>query len=116
MTQNPPDLTRICGSVAERSSRILADFANKQAESLSSAVRDEMGISRAFMELYARMATDPALLASTSASMWADYLRLWQATWLKMFGLQPPPVAVPAKGHPRSKDHHWVSTFAFDTI
>jgi polyhydroxyalkanoate synthase len=116
MTQNPPDLTRICGSVAERSSRILADFANKQAESLSSAVRDEMGISRAFMDLYARMATDPALLANTSVSMWADYMRLWQATWLRMFGLQPPPVAVPAKGDARFKDDDWSSNFLFDHI
>jgi len=116
MTQNPPDLTRICGSVAERSSRILADFANKQAESLSLAVRDEMGISRAFMDLYARMATDPALLANTSVSMWADYVRLWQTTWLKMFGLQPPPVAVPAQGDARFKDDDWSSNFLFDHI
>ena len=43
MTQNPPELTTICGSVAQRSSRLLADFAQKQAASLSSAVRDEIG-------------------------------------------------------------------------
>jgi polyhydroxyalkanoate synthase subunit PhaC len=116
MTQNPPELTTICGSVAERSSRILADFANKQAEGLSSAVRDEMGITRAFMDLYARMATDPALLANTSMSMWTDYMRLWQSTWLKAFGLQPPPVAEPAKGDSRFKDDDWSSNFVFDHI
>ena len=31
---------------------------------MSSAVRDEMGIAKAFMDLYARMAADPAMLAS----------------------------------------------------
>jgi len=116
MTQNPPELTRICGSVAERSSRILADFTQKQAERLSSAMRDEMGIARAFMDLYARMATDPALLANTSMNMWADYLRLWQSTWLKMFGLQPPAVAEPAKGDARFKDEDWSSNFVFDHV
>src|SRR5262245_16546622 len=116
MTQNPPELTMICGSVAERSSRILADFASKQAEGLSSAVRDEMGITRAFMDLYARMATNPALLANTSMSMWTDYMRLWQSTWLKAFGLQPPPVAEPAKGDARFKDDDWSSNFVFDHI
>src|SRR5262245_16312864 len=116
MTQNPPELTLICGNVAERSSRILADFSQKQAESLSSAMRDEMGISRAFMDLYARMATDPALLANTSVSMWADYMRLWQTTWLRMFGLKPPPVAEPAKGDGRFKDDDWSSNFVFDHI
>ena len=116
MTQNPPELTLICGNVAERSSRILADFTQKQAQSLSSAMRDEMGISRAFMDLYARMATDPALLANTSVSMWADYMRLWQTTWLRMFGLRPPPVAQPAKGDGRFRDDDWSSNFVFDHI
>ena len=32
-------------------------------QSMSSAVRDEMGIAKAFMDLYARMAADPAMLA-----------------------------------------------------
>jgi polyhydroxyalkanoate synthase subunit PhaC len=116
MTQNPPALPQICQSVAERSSRILAEFAQKQAESLSSAVRDEMGIARAFMDLYARMAADPALLASTSMSMWSDYMRLWQSTWMKMLGLRAPPVAEPAKGDGRFKDEDWSSNFVFDHI
>src|SRR6476661_8298352 len=116
MTQNPPELTTICGSVAQRSSRLLADFAQKQAASLSSAVRDEMGIARAFMDLYARMAADPAILANSSMSMWADYMRLWQSTWLKMLGLQAPPVAEPAAGDARFKDEDWSANFVFDHI
>ena len=116
MTQNPPELPQICQSVAERSSRILSEFAQKQAASLSSAVRDEMGIARAFMDLYARMASDPALLANESMSMWADYARLWQSTWMKMLGLQAPPVAEPAKGDARFKDEDWSSNFLFDHI
>src|SRR3954451_20767558 len=116
MTQNPPELTKICGSVALRSSRLLADFVQKEAASLSSAVRDEMGIARAFMDLYARMAADPALLANTSMSMWADYMRLWQSTWLKMLGLQAPPVAEPAEGDARFKDEDWSMNFVFDHI
>jgi polyhydroxyalkanoate synthase subunit PhaC len=116
MTQNPPELPLICRSVAERSSRMLADFTHKQAENLSSAVRDEMGIARAFMDLYTRMAADPALLANTSMSMWAEYMRLWQATWMKMLGLEAAPVAVPAKGDARFKDDDWSSNFLFDHI
>jgi polyhydroxyalkanoate synthase len=116
MTQNPPELTKICGSVAERSSKILADFTQKQAESLSSAMRDEMGIARAFMDLYTRMAADPLLLANASMNMWADYTRLWQSTWMKMFGMQAPPVAEPATGDARFKDEDWSSNFVFDHI
>jgi polyhydroxyalkanoate synthase subunit PhaC len=116
MTQNPPELPQICQSVAQRSSKILADFAQKQAQSLSSAVRDEMGIARAFMDLYARLAADPLLLANMSMSLWGDYMRLWQSTWMKMLGLQAPPVAEPAKGDSRFKDEDWSSNFLFDHI
>ena len=116
MSQNPPDLPQICHNVAERSSRLLADFAQRQAESLSAAVRDEMGIARAFMDLYARMAADPALLATTSMSMWADYMQLWQSTWLRMLGMPAPAVAEPAKGDARFKDEDWSSNFVFDHI
>jgi polyhydroxyalkanoate synthase len=116
MTQNPPELPLICRSVAERSSKILSEFTHKQAENLSSAVRDEMGIARAFMDLYTRIAADPALLANTSMSMWTEYMRLWQATWLKMLGLEAAPVAVPAKGDARFKDEDWSSNFLFDHI
>jgi hypothetical protein len=51
---------KVVQSVAERSSKILADFAQKQAQSLSAAMRDDMGIAKAYMDLYAKMASDPA--------------------------------------------------------
>ena len=78
---------RCCHEVAERSSKILGDFAQKQAESMSSAVRDEMGIAKAFMDLYARMAADPAAIATLSMNLWLDYMRLWQSSWMKLFGM-----------------------------
>ncbi|MGH6930649.1 MAG: PHA/PHB synthase family protein, partial [Dongiaceae bacterium] len=58
----------------------------------------------------------PALMASLGMSLWADYLRLWQAGWLKMFGIQAPAVAEPAPGDPRFKDDDWSSNFVFDSI
>src|SRR5688572_6895239 len=116
MNQSEEEMAKVCKAVAERSSRILGDFAQKQAESLSAAVRDEMGIAKAFMELYARIAADPALMAATSVNLWIDYTRLWQASWMKMFGMQPAAVAEPAKGDARFKDDDWSSNFVFDYI
>jgi polyhydroxyalkanoate synthase subunit PhaC len=113
---NKPEEIQICKDVAERSSKILGDFAHRQAEGLSAAVRDEMGIARAFMDLYARMASDPALLAATSVNLWIDYARLWQSSWMKMLGVQAPAVAEPAKGDARFKDEDWSSNFVFDYI
>src|SRR5690349_17264823 len=110
------ELAKIAQTVAERSSRILSDFARKQTESLSSAVRDEMGIAKAFMDLYSRLAADPALLASMSMSLWLDQWRLWQSSWARMLGVQTAPVAEAAKGDWRFKDEEWSRNFLFDYI
>jgi polyhydroxyalkanoate synthase len=110
------ELSKIAHEVAERSSRILGDFVQKQTQSLSSAVRDEMGIAKAFMDLYARLAGDPALLASFSMNLWLDQMRLWQTSWMKMLGMDAEPVAEPAKGDWRFKDDEWSKNFLFDYI
>jgi polyhydroxyalkanoate synthase subunit PhaC len=115
-TKETEELAKVCQDVAERSSRILGDFAQKQARSLSAAARDEMGIAKAFMDLYARMASDPALLASISTNLWLDQMRLWQSSWMKMLGMASQPVAEPAKGDWRFKDEDWSKNFLFDYI
>jgi polyhydroxyalkanoate synthase len=107
---------KVVQSVAERSSKILADFTQKQAESLSAAMRDEMGIAKAYMDLYAKLASDPALVASLSTNLWLDYARLWQSSWMKMFGMQSAPVAEPAKNDSRFKDQDWSANFLFELI
>ena len=84
---------------------------------MSSAVRDELGIAKAFMDLYARMAADPALLATLSMNLWLDYMRLWQSSWMKLLRHgHGAPVAEPAKGDSRFKDDDWSKNFLFDLI
>jgi polyhydroxyalkanoate synthase len=113
MQQVDPKLVQ---SVAERSAKILADFTQKQTQSLSAAMRDEMGIAKAYMDLYAKMASDPGLVASLSVNLWVDYMRLWQSSWMKLFGIQAQPVAEPAKSDVRFKDQDWSANFLFDLI
>src|SRR2546421_7009542 len=110
------ELAKVCQQVAERSSKILGDFAQKQTESMSAAVRDEMGIAKAFLELYSRMAADPALMASMSMDLWMDQMRLWQSSWMKLFGMPSQAIAEPAKGDWRFKDEDWSKNFLFDYI
>src|ERR1700682_1032108 len=110
------ELARIAHAVAERSSKILGDFAQKQTASMSAAMRDEMGIAKAFMDLYSRMAADPALVASISVNRWLDQMQLWQSSWMKLLGMQSKPVAEVAKGDARFKDDDWSKNFLFDYI
>src|SRR5258708_27676559 len=110
------ELAKVCQQVAERSSKILGEFAQKQTQSMSAAMRDEMGIAKAFMDLYSRLAADPALLASMSVNLWVDQWRLWQSSWMKMLGMESHPVAEPAQGDWRFKDEEWSKNFLFDYI
>src|SRR5258708_38593052 len=79
-------------------------------------MRDEMGIAKAYMDLYSRMAADPALVTSVSMNLWIDQMRLWQSSWMKLFGMPSQPVAEPAKGDYRFKDEDWSKNFLFDYI
>jgi polyhydroxyalkanoate synthase len=110
------DLKRVYQDVAERSSKILEQFAQKQEQSMSSAMRDEMGIAKAFLDLYSRMAGDPNLMAAVAVNWWVDAARLWQSSWMKMMGVQAPAVAEPGKGDARFKDPDWSSNFLFDYL
>ncbi len=114
---NPDETARVLGEVADRSAKLLAEFAKKDLGStVAAAAADELGIARAYMDLYARMLSNPSTLAAFSTNLMLDYLQLWQTSWLRMMGLQAPPVAAPAKGDNRFKDEEWSSNFVFDYI
>ena len=79
------ELARVAQSVAERSSRILGDVVQKQGEMLSSVMRDELGIGKAFMDLYCEHAGQPdAARDADQMNLWSDYMSLWQSTWMKL--------------------------------
>jgi len=108
---------RILHEVAERSSRILQEFGQKHFEqALSSAVKDELGVARAYMDLWSRTLMDPSALAAASINYWVDSMRLWHSTWMKMLGQEAQPVAEPAKGDARFKDADWSGNFVFDYL
>ena len=111
------EAVRVMHEVAERASRILQEFGQKQLQStLASAVKDELGIAKAYMDLYSRLLMDPSALAAASVNFWIDSMRLWQSSWLKMLGHEAEPVVRPAQGDARFKDQEWSDHFLFDYI
>jgi polyhydroxyalkanoate synthase len=115
LPMNPDDVARVMHEVAEHSAKLLGEFAAKDHVSdMSSAARDELGIAKAYMDLYSKMLSNPAGLAAFSTNMMLDYMQLWQSSWMKMMGVQGTPVAAPAKGDGRFRDDDWSSNFLFD--
>jgi polyhydroxyalkanoate synthase len=118
-TQSPPDSAqsaKVFAEVAERSSRLMGEFLQRQASGQGVAYSDEFGIARAFMDLYARMLANPWKLAETQTKMFWDYAALWQSTMLRMLGKEVPPVAGPAEGDNRFREADWQDRFLFDYI
>jgi len=114
---NREETARMLHEVAERSSRILKEFGQKNLEqSIASVVKDELGIAKAYMDLYSRVLMDPSAFAAASVNYWLDSMRLWQSAWMKMVGQDHAPVAEPAKGDSRFKDDDWSGNFVFDYI
>jgi len=114
---DPEETARVLQQVADRSAKLLGEFAKKDlASEAAVAASDEFGIAKAYMELYARMLGNPAALAAFSTNLMVDYMQLWQSSWLKMMGLQATPVAEPAKGDNRFRDTDWSQNFIFDYL
>jgi len=111
---NQDDVARVLHEVAERSARLLGEFAKKDIGSSVAAAGDELGIAKAYMDLYSKMLSDPARLTAFSTNMMIDYMQLWQSSWMKLMGMQTSPVAAPAKGDGRFRDDDWSSNFLFD--
>ena len=107
---------KVFAEVAQRSSRIMADFLKRQSKPQNAAISDEFGIAKAFMDLSALMVAKPQHLAETQMNMFWDYTRLWQSGWMQMMGQKVEPVAAPKQGDNRFRHEDWENHFLFDYV
>lgn len=112
---NPAEIASAYAEVAQRSSRLLSRFMEKNP-TLREPMTDELGLARAFMDLSARLLANPYVLAQTQMQMFHDYFALWQSSALRMMGISVGAVAEPDKGDKRFRDGDWEENFLFDFI
>ena len=78
---DPALVTRTMSEVAERGQRIVSDFLRRQSEGgAPGANPDPLNIGSAFLEMTARMMSNPTRLVQAQLGFWQDYLTLWQNT------------------------------------
>ncbi len=82
----------------------------------ASLASDELGLSKAFFELAAKMLSNPYRLAETQMNLMWDYSALWQSSMLRLLGQSPAPVVEPAKGDKRFRHEDWQEHFLFDYV
>jgi len=113
---DPAELSKSLAGIAERSQRLVADFVAKQTASGEIPSADPLNVGGAFMEMTAKMMTNPAQVVGASLSLWQDYVSLWQNTASRMIGHEPDSVAAPARDDRRFKDEAWNDNGVFDFI
>src|SRR5687768_13699098 len=114
---DPAAWSQAMARIAEQSQRLVADFVQRnQFQNASGGGMDPMAMGRAFMEMTARLMSDPAKLMEAQSSLWQDYMNLWQSTAKRMMGQESDPVIAPAKDDRRFKDAAWQDNQVFDFV
>ncbi|HLO75434.1 MAG TPA: class I poly(R)-hydroxyalkanoic acid synthase [Magnetospirillum sp.] len=113
---DPAELSKAMSNIAERSQRIVAEFLNRQASEPAAMNFDPLNIGNAFLEMTAKLMSDPAKLVEANFNLWQDYMALWQNTALRFLGEQAQPVATPDQADRRFKDEMWEDNEIFDFI
>ncbi len=118
---DPVELSRAMARIAEQSQRLVADFLQRQAageqvDPVSPGMSDPLNIGKAFMEMTARMMSNPAKLVEAQVNLWRDYMQLWQSTAQRMAGNGGEPMIQPKAEDRRFSDSAWQENQLFDFI
>ena len=113
---DPLEFSRSMAEIADKSSKLVSDWIERQAAYNGATSIDPLNIGNAFLEMTARMMQDPVTLVQAQMSLWYDYMRLWQSTTERMMGGEPDPVAEPEKHDRRFTDPAWEENQLFDFV
>ncbi len=113
---DPKEVAKTYAEVAQRASKLISEHVQRQLKKGVAAPADELGIAQAFMDMMAKLLSNPYKLAQSQMNLVWDYFSLWQHSMLRFMGMQAPPVAAPEKTDKRFKDEEWEQHFMFDFI
>ena len=112
---DPAEVGRSMADIAERSQRLVSDWLRRQHDDGAPGL-DPLNISGAFMEMTARLMTNPAKLMQAQFGFWQDYMTLWQSAAKRMMGLEADPVIQADPKDRRFRDDAWKENDVFDFI
>lgn len=114
---DPVEWSRVMGDIAERSHHILAEFIDRHKDNpLIVDPGATSSVASAFLEMTARLMTDPAKLIQAQVELWGEYLNLWQSAARRWMGEEAEPIVTPLREDKRFKDAAWNENVLFDYI
>ena len=111
---DPAVYGRGMADIAERSQRIVGDWLRRLPKEEHDA--DPLNIGGAFLEMTAKLMSNPARLMQAQFGLWQDYMSLWQNTARRMMGMETQSVIETPAGDRRFKDEAWKDNEVFDFI
>src|SRR5215469_435747 len=115
-TPDAADLSQKMAEIAQQSRQLVADFLKRQTPENGVGMANTLGIGTAFLEMTARMLSDPTRLVQAQLSLWNDYLTLWQRAAQRFLGGETEPLIEPPPGDRRFRDAAWTDNTLFDFI
>jgi polyhydroxyalkanoate synthase subunit PhaC len=113
---DPSELSQQITDIAERSRHLLAEFLKRQSAEDVVGMATPSSIGAAFLEMTARMMSDPSRLVQAQLSLWNDYMTLWQRTAQRFLGGSTEPMIEPLASDRRFRDKAWTDNTLFDFI
>lgn len=113
---DPEQVSKLMADLTERSQRVVQAFAERQKDSDGFQIPDPVVIGKAFLEMSAKMMSDPAKLAKAQSELWQSYANLWENTAKRLQGETVEPLIEPSKDDRRFKDKSWTEEALFDVI
>lgn len=106
---------RSMADIAARSQRIVTDWLKRQAS--EGVDMDPLNVGNAFIEMTAKLLSNPGHLVEAQLGLWRDYLTLWQNTARRIWsGEEPEPVIAHDPKDKRFADPAWKQNEVFDFI
>jgi polyhydroxyalkanoate synthase len=115
-THDASEFATNMAKAAEKCQLIMQEFLSRQAQDLSSTPMDPLNVGGAFMELFARMMSDPVKLLEKQFELWQDYMHLWQSAAQRLMGDEQAPVISPDSKDRRFRDEAWQQNAVFDFL
>jgi polyhydroxyalkanoate synthase subunit PhaC len=112
----PEQLARQIADIAKKSQHLVGEFLQRQAAQEGIGMASPLAIGAAFLEMTARLMSDPSRLVQAQLSLWNDYMTLWQRTAQRFLGGETAPLIEPAQGDRRFRDPAWDENTLFDFI
>ncbi len=112
----PVMLSQAMTRIASKGHRLLQDYAERHAKNggPTMGMSDPVNVFGAMLQAAANMASDPTKMMQAQFELARDYTQLWQTTMQRMWGVEPDPVATPARGDRRFRDEAWSENVYFD--